>query len=131
VTRLRARSLPDSFLVRNGTLADVGAAAEIIRAEEALRGRSNWEAADVSDFWRNANFSGAAWFGALGVLKPWRRRGIGSAVLRHAFAEFHRRGESHVGLGVEAQNPTAAKRLYEQAGMRVIKEDVVYEKELE
>jgi hypothetical protein len=33
-------------------------------------------------------------------------------------------------LGVDAQNPTGATRLYERAGLRVIKEDIVYEKEL-
>jgi mycothiol synthase len=73
---------------------------------------------------------GGGWVGALGVRKPWRGRGIGLALLQHAFVEFHRRGESHVGLGVDAQNPTGATRLYERAGMRVVNEDVVYEKDL-
>lgn len=74
---------------------------------------------------------GGGWIGALGVLEPWRRRGVGRALLLHAFSEFHRRGAPHVGLGVDAENPTGATRLYESAGMRVIKEDVVYEKELQ
>ena len=74
---------------------------------------------------------GGGWIGALGVLKPWRRRGVGRALLLHAFSEFHRRGAPHVGLGVDAENPTGATRLYEGAGMRVIKEDVIYEKELQ
>lgn len=57
-------------------------------------------------------------------------RSARGALLQHTFAEFHRRGESHVGLGVDTQNPSSATRLYERAGMRVINEDVVYEKEL-
>jgi len=69
--------------------------------------------------------------GALGVRKAWRKRGVGLALLRHAFVEFHRRGEPHVVLGVDAQNPSGAIRLYERAGMRVMKEDIVFEKELE
>jgi ribosomal protein S18 acetylase RimI-like enzyme len=73
---------------------------------------------------------GGGWIGALGVRKAWRRRGLGLALLRHAFREFHRRGEPHVGLGVDAANATGATQLYERAGMRVISEDVVYEKEL-
>jgi len=73
---------------------------------------------------------GGGWIGALGVLEPWRRRGVGRALLFHAFSEFHRRGASHVGLGVDAENPTGATRLYEGAGMRVVREDVIYEKEL-
>jgi mycothiol synthase len=74
--------------------------------------------------------SGGGWISALGVRKPWRQRGLGLALLSHAFVEFHRRGEPHVGLGVDAENPTGATRLYERAGMRIIKEDVVFEKEL-
>ncbi len=74
---------------------------------------------------------GGGWIGALGVLDPWRRRGIGRALLLHAFSEFHRRGAPHVGLGVDAENPSGATRLYESAGMRVSKEDVIYEKELQ
>jgi mycothiol synthase len=73
---------------------------------------------------------GGGWIGAIGVVKRWRRQGVGLALLRHAFTELHRRGEPHVGLGVDAQNPTGATRLYERAGMRVLKEDVIYEKEL-
>src|SRR5438309_385465 len=68
---------------------------------------------------------GGGWIGALGVRKAWRRRGIASALLWHAFAEYHRRGEPHVGLGVDAQNPTGATRLYEHAGMRVVTEHIV------
>jgi mycothiol synthase len=70
------------------------------------------------------------WIGMLGVRRPWRKRGIGLALLQHAFVEFHRRGAPHVGLGVDADNPTGATRLYEQAGMRVLTEDIVFEKEV-
>ena len=73
---------------------------------------------------------GGGWIGALGVLEPWRRRGIGRALLLHALYEFHRRGASHVGLGVDTENPTGATGLYDGAGMRVVREDVIYEKEL-
>jgi mycothiol synthase len=75
-------------------------------------------------------FSGG-FVGVLGVRAPWRGRGIGMALLRRAFAEYHRRGASHVSLGVDAQNPTGATRLYERAGMRVVSEDIVFEKKLE
>jgi mycothiol synthase len=73
---------------------------------------------------------GGGWIGMLGVRVPWRKRGIGLALLQHAFAEFHRRGEPHVGLGVDADNPTGATRLYEKAGMQALTEDIVFEKEL-
>jgi mycothiol synthase len=70
------------------------------------------------------------WVGSIGVRKPWRRRGIGLALLHHAFGEFWRRGEQRIGLGVDAENPTGATRLYERAGMKVAFEFVVYEKRL-
>lgn len=68
--------------------------------------------------------------GLVGVRKSWRRRGLGLALLRHAFGEFHRRGERHVALGVDAENATGATLLYERAGMHVHSEEIVYEKEL-
>jgi GNAT superfamily N-acetyltransferase len=76
------------------------------------------------------NRFGTGWVGALGVREGWRKRGIGLALLRHAFAEFHRRGETRIALGVDAQNPTGATRLYERAGMRVAYEAIAFEKEL-
>lgn len=77
-----------------------------------------------------ADKHGGGFVAALGVRRAWRRRGVGLALLRHAFGEFHRRGLPRATLGVDAQNPTDATRLYERAGMRVVKEDVVFEKEL-
>lgn len=74
--------------------------------------------------------NGGGWVGALGVRKPWRKRGLGLALLRHVFVEFQRRGEPHVGLAVDSENPTGATRLYERAGMRVMTEDIVFEKQL-
>jgi mycothiol synthase len=66
----------------------------------------------------------------LGVREPWRRRGLGLALLHQVFGEFYRRGERKVGLGVDAQNETGATLLYERAGMYIHTEDVVYGKEL-
>jgi mycothiol synthase len=74
--------------------------------------------------------SGAGFVGAIGVRKPWRKRGIALALLQHAFAEFYRRGKRRVALGVDAENPTGATRLYERAGMQVAFEVVTYGKEL-
>jgi mycothiol synthase len=72
----------------------------------------------------------SGWVGVIGVRKPWRKRGLGLALLHHAFGEFYRRGETRVALGVDAQNPTGATRLYERAGMRVAYEAIAFQKEL-
>lgn len=70
------------------------------------------------------------WVGSLGVRRPWRKRGLGLALLRHSFNEFYRRGKRKVGLGVDAQNLTGALRLYERAGMHIGQAYDTYEKEL-
>ena len=66
----------------------------------------------------------------LAVRRPWRRRGLGTALLHHAFGEFYHRGHKQVGLGVDAESLTGATRLYEKAGMRVAQQFARYEKEL-
>jgi len=73
---------------------------------------------------------GGGFVGALGVARAWRGRGIGEALLRHAFAAWYEAGRRRVSLGVDSENPTGATRLYERVGMHVEFEDVVYEKEL-
>ena len=73
---------------------------------------------------------GGAWVRDLAVRRPWRRRGLGRALLLHAVAEFTRRGERSLSLGVDAANPTGATALYESVGMRATQEFAVFEKEL-
>jgi mycothiol synthase len=68
--------------------------------------------------------------GSISVRRPWRKKGLGLALLRHAFNEFYRRGKRKVGLGVDAQNLTGALRLYESAGMHIDQAFDYYEKEL-
>ena len=65
--------------------------------------------------------------GTLGTLRAARGRGIGSTLLRTAFAEFAARGWRTATLGVDAANPTGAVRLYESVGMRADHEWVLYE----
>jgi ribosomal protein S18 acetylase RimI-like enzyme len=62
------------------------------------------------------------WVGTLGVRSPWRRRGLGGALLQRAFGELYDRGLRRVGLGVDAENPTGALGLYERAGMRKVRQ---------
>ncbi|HST18441.1 MAG TPA: GNAT family N-acetyltransferase [Gaiellaceae bacterium] len=64
---------------------------------------------------------GLGWIGTLGVRAPWRRRGLGGTLLRHAFVGLYARGLRRVGLGVDVENETGAVRLYERAGMQVVR----------
>jgi mycothiol synthase len=62
--------------------------------------------------------------------RPWRKQGVGAALLRDSFGRFWERGEHSVGLGVDAANDTGAFRLYERAGMAPVLGWVMYEKEI-
>ena len=81
----------------------------------------------IADWKRHGD---AGWIGSVAVRKPWRRRGVGEALLLRSFGQFYERGERIVQLGVDAENATGATRLYERVGMHVAFEAVIYAKEL-
>lgn len=70
------------------------------------------------------------WISGLGVVPSHRRRGLARALLLQAFHDFWRRGQHSVALGVDADSPTGATRLYESAGMRVVESHDQVSKEL-
>ena len=74
---------------------------------------------------------GAGWIAGVSVRRPWRRRGLGRALLLRSFGQLYERGERRVSLNVDTENPTGATRLYERVGMRVEREEVLYRKELD
>jgi mycothiol synthase len=74
--------------------------------------------------------SGEGWIQVVGVRRPWRNRGLGLALLRHALAEYQRRGVHKVALSVDAESITGAPRLYGRAGMSVRESYIIYLKEL-
>jgi mycothiol synthase len=71
---------------------------------------------------------GGGWVEALGVRRPWRRSGLGLALLRAAFGALYDLGHRSIGLGVDAESTTGATRLYERAGMEVEVRYDTYEK---
>ena len=70
------------------------------------------------------------WIQGLGVRRPWRRRGLGAALLAHALAAFAARGQVRVDLGVDAEGQTRPLQLYERAGMRASSAYELYAKRL-
>jgi mycothiol synthase len=64
----------------------------------------------------------------LAVRRPWRRRGLGLALLRAAFSEIRARGGREARLVVDSESPTGVGRLYERAGMRVVRHYAVHRK---
>jgi GNAT superfamily N-acetyltransferase len=62
--------------------------------------------------------------------RPWRKQGVGAALLRDSLGRFWERGEHSVGLSVDSASDTGAFRLYERAGMAPVLGWTAYEKEL-
>jgi len=67
----------------------------------------------------------------VGVRRPYRGRGLALALLHRAFVESYGAGQPCVSLGVDADNPTGAYRLYEKAGMQPDHEITICEKRFE
>jgi ribosomal protein S18 acetylase RimI-like enzyme len=76
----------------------------------------------------HATMPDLGWIDILAVRRPWRRRGIGCALLLHAFQAFRERGLERAGLGVDAESVTGAHALYESVGMRATQRFDIYEK---
>lgn len=72
--------------------------------------------------------SAEGWVRNLAVLREFRRRGVGRALLSEAFRAFERKGYSKAGLGVDLANPTEAIRLYTGVGMEPAYQANIYER---
>jgi ribosomal protein S18 acetylase RimI-like enzyme len=77
---------------------------------------------------RNDIDHSAGYVGLLGVRRPWRRQGLGEALLLRSFQAFREHGWTRGTLGVDASSPTGATRLYERAGMRIYRTTVFLER---
>ena len=75
---------------------------------------SDWEATGVHE----------GWVGQLGVRRPWRRRGVATALLVRSMEAFRAAGLEAATLGVDAENPTGALGVYERVGFRPIRRSV-------
>jgi ribosomal protein S18 acetylase RimI-like enzyme len=73
---------------------------------------------------------GEGWIQELGVLREHRGRGLGAALLTHAFHAFEAEGLRAAALNVDAANETGATALYERVGMKVRRQWDLYRKML-
>lgn len=76
------------------------------------------------------DYGQVGWIKGLGVRRPWRRGGVGGALLTHAFVELARRGQTRAELVVDAEGATRPLRLYEAVGMRMTSSYELYAKSL-
>jgi mycothiol synthase len=70
------------------------------------------------------------WTENICVRRPWRKQGLAKALIARSMRLLQEQGMTEAGLGVDAQNPNGALRLYESLGFRVTKKFMTYEKPL-
>lgn len=56
------------------------------------------------------------WTDPICVLRPWRRRGLATALVIESLHLLKEKGFTHAALGVDTQNPSGALTLYESVG---------------
>lgn len=71
------------------------------------------------------------WILDIGVLKPFRRVGIGTLLMLHGMRRLKDMGMTSVMLGVDDWNVTKAILLYEKVGFKVAKKELAYERSIE
>lgn len=67
---------------------------------------------------------------AIFVRRPYRNRGLASALIARSFEVLKREGVNEVALGVDHENPSGALRLYEKMGFRLYQQHTRYRKPL-
>lgn len=70
------------------------------------------------------------WIATIGVLKPHRRKGIGTSLILRDMDYLKSQGMTEVELGVDDLNQTEAIKLYKKVGFKVIRKDLTYEKKI-
>jgi len=66
----------------------------------------------------------------IGVLKGYRRTGVGVRLMLHGLESLKSKGMVKAILGVDDSNPTKAIRLYEEVGFRVKTKHITFQKDL-
>jgi mycothiol synthase len=80
----------------------------------------------------NENFKRLrGWTDPICVRRPWRKQGLAKALIARSMRLLHEQGMTEAGLGVDAQNPNGALRLYEGLGYRETMRFMTYEKSLD
>jgi ribosomal protein S18 acetylase RimI-like enzyme len=68
------------------------------------------------------------WTDPICVRRPWRKQGLAKALIARSMRLLQEQGMTEAGLGVDAQNPNGALRLYESLGFRAAKQFTTFEK---
>jgi ribosomal protein S18 acetylase RimI-like enzyme len=77
------------------------------------------------------NVEGREYIGQVGTRRPWRKRGVASALISASLAAAVADGKSSASLGVDADSPTGAVGVYERLGFEVKHKFVSYRRAVE
>ena len=70
--------------------------------------------------------AGSVYIGQVGTRRPWRKRGLASALLSASVRAAAATGKTQASLGVDADSPTGAVGVYERLGFETRHKVVVY-----
>jgi mycothiol synthase len=71
------------------------------------------------------------WITELGTRRPWRKRGVATALLCASMRAFKTAGLDYAALGVDTQSQTGAVHLYERLGFKVTRRSITFSKPVE
>jgi mycothiol synthase len=129
-------TIEEAFRDSDHRATDYATWREQVAAESSVS-YDEWYVGEVDGEWAGVLQSsnsglddGEGWVKFLAVLRPYRRKGVGAALLRRAFAGYAGKGRVKAGLGVDMDNPTRAARLYRAVGMTPQYEANIYQRTL-
>jgi mycothiol synthase len=71
------------------------------------------------------------WLDSVFTRRPWRGRGLARALIGRSIHALAERGMDTAALGVDADNPSGARRLYESCGFAVVERSAAWQRPLE
>ena len=89
-----------------------------------------WDGEEVAGGVFTQNYEGQGLVHHIGVRRPWRKRGLGAALMQRTFFACYVAGLGKIWLEVDTTSPTGATRLYERIGMRVVGVRSYFSKEI-
>jgi mycothiol synthase len=67
------------------------------------------------------------WILDIGILKPYRKKGIGTRLMLHSMQSLKSSGMEEVLLYVDDMNPTNAIKLYKKLGFKALRKSIIYQ----